>query len=320
MKGIEGRLERLEAKVTGGGNSAELYNYDGGSEKPGRNGKMTRATCLCSLVILILFIIANIAVGIDMAIYTESFTWTSGEEEMGELKDKLQGRVEVELFGKDDLGGLADWVQDHTSGENNILILTGLVPTSIYPAGNAKKDGSVIEDFLDAGNTVINSGEYPFYSCEGAVESNSDIALREILDVPDAWAWPTGGVGWTDGGTLVTPTADGEKYTPSIVEFMSSRPLHAEHYDGWPWEVELVLAENTDDPNFLTMDPCVLVNTETGGRFGVFFDDPWMAGQEDLPRADVLSEYILNYYLVEVVAVEADGKMISTWGVIKGEH
>ena len=279
---------------------------------------MTRAICLCSLIIFVLFAIAN-AVAIDMAIYTESFTWTGGEEEMGELKDKLQGKVNVKLVSVDDLYARATWVETHTSGENDILLLTGIVPTTIYPPGNTSPEGSILEEFLDAGNTVINSGEYPFYSSEGAVETNRRDALKVILDAPNAWAWPTGG-DWTAGGTEVTVTADGEKYTPSLKGFISSRPLHAEQYDGTDWEVELVLAENTDDPNSFTIDPCVLVNTETGGRFSVFYDDPWIDGQEDLPRADVLAEYILNYYLVEVVAqaVEADGKLVSTWGKIRG--
>ena len=141
--------------------------------------------------------------------------------------------------------------------------------------------------------------------------------LKEILDAPDAWAWPTGGPNWTAGGAQMVPTDDGKKYTPSIVEFLRPCPLHAEHYDGTDWEVELVLAENTDDPNSLTIDPCVLINIETGGCFGSFFSDA-PGDVQDLPRAAVIGEYILNYYLVEIVAVESDGKLISTWGEIKG--
>ena len=151
------------------------------------------------------------------------------------------------------------------------------------------------------------------------MESNKHMALKEILDAPDAWAWPTGEPNWTAGAAQVTPTDDGKKYTSSLEEFLSSRPLHAEHYDGTDWKVELVMAENTDDPAFLTMDPCVLVNTETGGRFGIFFGDCPIRVLQDVPRAAVIGEYILNYYLA-AIAVAQEGKLVSTWAGIKGEH
>jgi hypothetical protein len=42
----------------------------------------------------------------------------------------------------------------------------------------------------------------------------------------------------------------------------------------------------------------------------------------DIPAPDiswgaVISEYILNYYLREVAAVQADDKLVFTWGKIK---
>ncbi len=151
------------------------------------------------------------------------------------------------------------------------------------------------------------------------MESNKHMALKEILDAPEAWAGTTGEPNWTAGAAQVTPTDDGKKYTSSLEEFLSSRPLHAEHYDGTDWKVELVMAENTDDPAFLTMDPCVLVNTETGGRFGIFFGDCPIRVLQDVPRAAVIGEYILNYYLA-AIAVAQEGKLVSTWAGIKGEH
>jgi hypothetical protein len=57
---------------------------------------------------------------------------------------------------------------------------------------------------------------------------------------------------------------------------------------------------------------------ETGGRFGVFLQDYTPASV--MPRGAVMSEYILNYFLVEIAAVEADGKLSTTWGRIKGEY
>ena len=108
---------------------------------------MVRKVCLCSLVIFALFISINIAVGIDVAICTVAHPMpqSDADEEIAVLKDAIQEAVNLQLFGADDLDALADWVQEHTSGENHILILTGISPTTLYPAGNAKPDGSIVE-------------------------------------------------------------------------------------------------------------------------------------------------------------------------------
>jgi hypothetical protein len=264
----------------------------------------------------------NTAAGIDVAIYTESgaLPQNIADQETAMLKDAIQGTVNLTLFTPNEQDALADWVQAHTSGENHILILSGLLPTSIYAPGNTEPDGSIVEEFLDAGNTIIYVSEYSFYAIEGKQEANETGALQAILDVPEAYVWPTRGSKWSADKPRMTPTEDGKKYTPSIVEYDGKYPIHLEDYDGTDWEVEIALAENTDDPDDTRYDPCVIINTETGGRFGVFFQNFDRAGAVDLPRAEVISEYILNYYLAEVAAVEVDGKMISTWSRIKGEY
>jgi hypothetical protein len=279
------------------------------------------------LVILALFVSVNIAAGIDIAIYTESCPWPQAiaDEEMDMLRDEIQERVDVQMFTADDRDALATWVQDHTSGETHILILAGILPTSIYPVGNFEPDGSIVEDFLDAGNMIMNTNEYTFYMADGCQEffivdgnqvSNQQRAFPHIIDVPEAYVWPTIGPKWSADKPQMTPTADGEKYTPSLEEYVGKYPIHAEDYEKTQWEVELALAENTDNPGDTRYDPCIIVDTETGGRIGVFFQDYDRAGTMGLPRAEVISEYILNYYLVEIAAVEADGKLVSTWGLL----
>ena len=88
-----------------------------------------------------------------------------------------------------DIKGLADWVKAHTEGGGNTLILTGITPSTIYPIANAKPDGSLLEEFIDAGNTVFNTGEYTFYTSEGPDETNGQAALPHIIDVPEAFVW-----------------------------------------------------------------------------------------------------------------------------------
>ena len=277
---------------------------------------MARKVWLCNLVIFALLASVDFAAGIDVAICTVSHPMpqNDADQEIDVLRGAIQGAVDLQLFGAGDLDALADWVQEHTSGKNHILILTGILPTTLYASGNAEPDGSIVEEFLDAGNTIINTGEYTFYTIEGPQEANEDAALPNILDAPDASVWH-GREGWRDGAVTMTPTADGKKYTPSLEEYGTSYPIHVEDYEGTPWELELAVAENTEEN--LRVDG-VIVNTETGGRLGIFVQ----AYVGDIPAPDiswgaVIGEYILNYYLREVADVQAEAKLVSTWGEIK---
>lgn len=271
---------------------------------------------LCSLVICAFLINVDIAVGIDVAICTVAHPWpqATADKEIPIMTDMIKAAVDLQSFDAGDLDALATWVTEHTSGENHILILTGILPSTIYAAGNAEPDGSIVEEFLDAGNTIINTGEYTFYTIEGPDEINEDMALPNILDAPDAFVWQ-GIEGWRDGAVTMTPTADGAKYTPSMVEYGTSYPIHVENYDGTPWELEIAVAENTEED--LRVDG-MIVNTETGGRLGIFIQ----AYVLDIPAPDiswgaVIGEFVVHYYLSEVAAVQADGKITTTWGSIK---
>ncbi len=282
--------------------------------------------CLCSLVIFALLISVNIASGkniVDVAICTFSYPWAQNlyDKEIAVVKDAIEGVGSVgslKLFGEGDLKALADWVKAHTDGEHHVLILTGLLPKEIYGPGNVEADDSLIEEFLDAGNTVITTSEYPFYTiwCCPANEANAQEGLRTILDVPGAAMWQ-GLDGWRDNPIWVemTPTADGKRLIPSIKKYKINFPMHVENYDGTPWELETAVSENTKED--LRVEG-VILNTETGGRFGGFVQAPWV-GPEDVGMqwGTIMSGYLVNHYLSDIAAVEADGKLASTWGKIK---
>ena len=281
---------------------------------------VVREVCLCSLVICVFLINVDIASGMDVAICTESFPWpqaTYYDPEILIMTDLIQESADVQLFGVNELDALADWVQAHTDGEDHLLILTGIIPTTIYASGNAEPDGSIVENFLDAGNTIINTGEYAFYRIEGDVTANEHGGLQNVLDAPQAEMWQTKN-GWVGGFVVtMTPTADGEKYAPSLVEYGTSYTLHAEDFVGTPWEFEIVIAENTDDN--LRVDG-LMRNPETGGRFGVFLQSYTDIAMPDIPWGTILGEFVVNYCINEAgFAVQADGKLATTWGSIKGE-
>ena len=265
-------------------------------------------------VMMVLGAASTFAANFEVGIYAEAHPWPQAraDDEIATLTAELQGAVSFETFEAGEVAAVAAWVEGHTDGEMHILILTGLLPTTIY-AGEV--DGSLAEDFLDAGNTIINTGEYTFYSIEGAQEANATSALKNIIDVPEAFVWQGRGDNWRADPVVMTPTADGLKFAPSIEEFGTSYPFHTEDYVGTPWELEIALAENTEED--LRVDPGVIVNTETGGRLGIFVQ----AYVLDIPSPDiswgaVMAEYILNYYL-DVADVAPAGKLASVWADMK---
>ena len=275
-----------------------------------------------TLLLFALFTNAAIAGALNVAIYTEADPWpqADADQEVDKLVKAIENRVNVEVFDSSKRAALADWVKAQPKDGKSILILCGTVPSTIYPQGNVEPDGSVLEEFLDAGNTIFNTGQYSFFSSDGAERTNKTDALPLIIDVPDAYMWQTPGPGgWTGLHIMMTPTKEGEEYTPSLKEYESSNLLHVGDYEGTPWELEIALAENTELG--LRVDPAVIINTETGGRFGIFVQayDPIRKGLVEVSFGDIMSEFILNYYL-SLTAVEPANRLAVTWSGIKSSR
>ena len=278
-----------------------------------------------AILFLTVLISTQVEANYNFALHTDSHPWAredpkGAQAEIDALIKIIDNKVNLTAFEHKDVKGLADWVQAHTEGGGNTLILTGITPTTIYPPGNAKPDGSILEEFLDAGNTVFNTGEYTFYTSEGPDETNGQDALPHIIDVPEAFVWMNRGPdAWQANPVEMTPTQEGKDLIPSLKKYNTSYPFHVEDYEKSPWELEIALAENKDDD--LRVDPAVIYNEETGGRLGIFVQ----AYVGDVPHpgvswGEIMGEFIVNYYLPEVLSVEPTGKVTTTWGELKSPH
>ncbi len=279
-----------------------------------------------SILFLIVLVSSQSEANYNFALHTDSHPWAredpkGAQEEIDTLIKLIDNKVNLTAFDPKDIKGLADWVAAHTEGGGNTLILTGITPSTIYPINNGKPDGSLLEEFLDAGNTIFNTGEYTFYTSEGPAETNGQVALGHIVDVPEAHVWMGRGPdAWQANPVEMTPTQDGKDHVPSLKKYNTSYPFHVEDYEKSPWELEIALAENTDDD--LRVDPAVLFNEETGGRLGIFIQ----VYVGDVPHPGVswgaiMGEFIVNYYLPEVLSVEpTDDKLTTTWGKLKSPY
>ena len=279
---------------------------------------LKRLSILCLTVLISTQVEANF----DFALHTDSHPWgrvdpKGAQEEIDTLIKIIDGAVNLEAFDPKDIKGLANWVEAHTEGGGNTLILTGITPSTIYPAGNAKPDGSILEEFLDAGNTIFNTGEYTFYTSEGPAETNGQGGLGNIIDVPEAFVWHGKGPdAWRGDPIEMTPTQASKDHVPSLKKYNTSYPFHIEDYEKSPWELEIALAENKDED--LRLEPAVILNEDTGGRLGIFVQ----VYVGDVPHpgvswGEIMGEFIVNYYVPEVLSVEPTEKLTTSWGKLK---
>ena len=209
------------------------------------------------LSFVVAFTFCTTAMASDIAISTQAGWMGQGtaDTEAQKIVDNVKN-VPIEVFTSNQLDDLATWVQDHTgNGTADLLIMFGIFPSTIYPAGNAQPDGSIAEAFLDDGNVIINTGDYIFYV--GSAGNNDAGGLQNMTNVGGAAMW-----GDDTGATTFAPTADGRLYTPSLPTLPSNRPFFPAQFDGTDWEVELVLAQNSDGSQVM---PAILHNTVTDG-------------------------------------------------------
>jgi len=254
------------------------------------------------VVVVYMFISAGLAMAFDVAISSQAGWWSqeAADGGMEVLKAAIEGSVgSVEIFDSGNQAALATWVENNTAdGENDILLLCGQFPNTIYQPGNVQADDSLAEIFLDSGNTILNTGDYLFYVVDGAGTNAAD-GLKTMMDI-DTEMW--------DDDTAVVVTDDGANYTPTLVDFQTDRPFHLDELEGG-WEPELIMAQNDAGTR---ADPVVVVNTGTGGMLGIFYQT---SGQDDDPRAAVISEFILSYF--GTTAVAPASKLATSWGAIK---
>lgn len=225
----------------------------------------------------------------------------------------------IENFGDGDEVGddspLAEWCKAHTgNGQQDVILLAcGTAPSSLYPFPNAKPDGSNVENFIEAGNILINVADWIFYmSYEGGVRSadNGPGGAANVFDIA--------GLDFGMRGTgNQTPTDLGEKYIPSLKPFLSNRPWHVEQFENSDWDVVVFAQEDANNA-----DPAVAISKESGEDGTGMIAAMWQAAIPNWagtdPRGIGVAEFIENWLSENATLdVHADGKLSTTWGHLK---
>ena len=245
----------------------------------------------------------------DVAIFSENTGWISKDNadiQRAIVFENLKGAVSSVgdvVYATD--AEIGPWAEERIDdGVADVLIIFGWFPTTLYTPGNSQVDDSIAERFLYGGNIILNCADYIFYVTEGG-GANGENGLKTIINInADMWG----------GGTQITPTADGEKYTPTLPDFTSERPFKSEQIVP-PWSVEVVFGDN--GAGFF--DPGIIKLNDSSGRVGICMQEP---NNGDLPRGQVLIEMIdfisQQPDMTDVgTPVEAKGKAAVTWGDLK---
>lgn len=281
------------------------------------------------IVIVVLMLSATIVTANDLAIYSGPTNpdWISaGAVEKNTETVMTDAGVKalfnkIENFGDGDEVGdnspLAKWCVEHTgNGQQDVILLAcGTSPSALYPFPNLKPDGSNVENFIEAGNVVINVADWIFYmSYEGGVRSaeNAGTGAANVFDIPGLDFGERG-----QGTFAMKPTDLGKKYIPSLANFNSNRPWHVEQFANTDWD--LVIFAEADANN---ADPAVAISKESGKDGTGMIAAMWQAaipewGGTD-PRGIGVVEFIENWLSENATLdVHANNKLSTTWGHIK---
>ena len=280
-----------------------------------------------SIAVLVLFSFAVMVSANDLAFYSGPTNpdWISNKavaENVKVIKDDAGVKAlfnKIEDFGDGDEVGdtspLAKWTLAHTGNRQQdvIILACGTCPSGLYKFPNKDPDGSIVENFVEAGNIVINVADWIFYmSYEGGVRSpeNDAAGAANVFDIP--------GLNFDARVGGMKPTDLGKKVIPSMNSFNSDRPWRVEQFDGSDWD--LVIFAKADENN---ADPAVAISKTQGEDGTGMIAAMWQAAKPQWPeetdiRGIGVAEFINNWLADEAAFdVEAKNKLATTWGAIK---
>ena len=253
----------------------------------------------------------SVDASVDVLIYTGNVWWISRSEAIAEAettKSLLQSAgIRAEITENENY--VRQWMVKTTSdGSVDVLILYGLIPTTIYPPGNTMRNGSVAENWIETrdGNTILNHADSFGFWSTGNINLNFQVGqrngagtLQNLMDIPNI-AIP---VNRNDVPMFVT--ADGSTLTPSLTRFQSDRPFPLNQLQG-DWFAEQILASNTGNVQATLADP-VVVRDSNRGRIAIVHQ----TYLEDNPKGEVAAEIIINYLLADPVVSISPSPVIS---------
>ena len=234
----------------------------------------------------------------EVLIYTFSSSWiTLDDAKMAaETTNSLLESEGIEVKITDDDTYLRDWMLQTTGDDSvNVLIVYGVIPSTVYPERNVQPDGSIAEKWIETtdGDTILNHGDYIAFVGDLRF-TNGEGGLQNLMDNPDIRIWGDATGRFVNENMIVT--SDGEDLTPSLVSFETARPMPLNQLQG-DWFAEKVFASDTGDAQATYADP-VIVRDGNRGRLAIVHNTP-SSVEQGLLNGEVAAEIISNYLLAE---------------------
>lgn len=227
---------------------------------------------------------------VDVLIYIGKTLWISPEnaENEAEMTKFLLDSESIQVEITKSKESVRDWMlQTTANGVVNVCILYGILPSTIYPSGNAQPNGSVAENWIETtdGDTILNHADYFGYnSSEG--KANERGAMQNLMDLPEIE------IDVYEHNVPMYVTAEGSRLAPSMVHFNSDRPFPLDQFED-EWFAEKILASNTGDTQATLADP-IIVRDGDRGRLAIVFHTLY----KNNPKAEVAAQ-IINYLLTQ---------------------
>lgn len=253
----------------------------------------------------------------DVLIYTNKSAWITIDQtrKAAETTKSLLDAEAIQVEISNDDAYVREWMQQTTDdGKVNVIVLYGVLPSSIYEAGNSQPDGSIAENWIETtdGDTILNHADYIAYNSDydvdkanewnlaekvsvSAVDANIEYGLTNLMDNTAIFLYPPVPDPDVPGSEFGGPvsmivTADGSELTPSLVGFDSFRPIPLKQLQD-NWFVEQVFASDTGDAQSEYADP-VIVRDGSLGRLAIVHAT---RDQDGLLNGEVTAEIIANY-------------------------
>ncbi len=253
------------------------------------------------LVFVVAFAFSSMAMASDIAFYVGAPNvdgWYDVVTQTADVETIIAETgglfADIQQFDDTQLDEFGAWVDKNANdGEMDIIWLNGCMPSVLYPFPNLETDGSLIEEWLDGGNMIINVGDwfgYVSYAGGSRQTENGPSGAANILDL-------SSGIIVSADNTSLTVTPTGKEYLPSLgnTTVITYRPIAISAVQE-PWEVAAIFASagGTDDAAAEAQaDPVILHNTETDGYLVIVNQEAGSAWLAD--RGLTCAEIINNW-------------------------
>ncbi|RKU30510.1 hypothetical protein C6499_06165 [Candidatus Poribacteria bacterium] len=250
---------------------------------------------------------------VDVLIYTNRSYWITLED-VAMAAETTRNLVESGGFSVEitkDPAHVREWMLQTTGdGNMNVIIFYGVLPDSVYGAGNSQPDGSIAENWIETtdGDTILNHADYIAWNSDfevgevtGIVRTedvgvNQEGGLQNLMDNPT--------ISLRDHRNIMSPktmivTSDGMALAPSLVDFVSHRSVQLDQLQG-EWFAEKIFASDTGDDEAACADPVVLRDGDRG-RVAIIHGTFEHTG---LLNGEVAAEIIINYLLAPPTMTE----------------